>query len=534
MSFLQLEFWIFLLILLFAYYILPKRFQWICLLIGSYIFYCSAGIKTVGFILATTITIWGGALYISKIDDKKELDLIENKKLENPPKTKKEIKQEARQKQRKIFWSVLILNVGILAFLKYFNFTSKNINSIINLIIGKDTEPIKLGLLLPLGISFYTFQSVGYLIDVYNGKYKAEKNLAKFALFVSFFPQIIQGPINRFNKLAVQLYENRNFDLQKFQYGCQLILWGLFKKMVIADRAIVIVNKIFDNNNNNYGGGIIVVGVLFYSLQQYADFSGGIDVAMGISELFGIKMMSNFKRPYFSTSLAEFWRRWHITLGLWMRDYIFYPLALTKTMSNISKTAKKYFGRNFSKVVPVAIANIVVFVVVGIWHGPYWHYVAWGLYNGIIIAMSALLEPVYDWIKRITRVNTECFSYHLFRIIRTFFIVNLGWYFDRANGLRESIRMLYTTVTSFKINQLFDGTILKLGLKAEDFKILIFATIIIFTVSVIQENGIKIRESLSKQNLIFRWAILYALIFIIIGLSYESGNGAGGFMYAQF
>ncbi|NFI55512.1 MBOAT family protein [Clostridium botulinum] len=533
MSFLQFKFWIFLLVLLMAYYILPKRFQWICMLIGSYIFYCFTGIKTVGFILSTTITIWGGALYISRIDDKKELDLAEIKKLENPSKTKKEIKEKAKKKQRRIFWIVLILNIGILAFLKYFNFTSENINSLINLITGNKLEPIRLGLLLPLGISFYTFQSVGYLIDVYNGKYKAENNLAKFSLFVSFFPQIIQGPINRFDKLAIQLYDHRNFDLQKFQYGCQLILWGLFKKMVIADRAIVIVNKVFDNYTS-YGGGITIIGILFYSLQQYCDFSGGIDVAMGISELFGIKMMTNFKRPYFSTSLAEFWRRWHITLGMWMRDYVFYPIALTKTMSKISKKSKKHFGRNFAKVVPVALANIVVFIIVGIWHGPYWHYVAWGLYNGLIIAISALLEPVYDWIKKISKVNTECFSYHLFRIIRTFFIVNLGWYFDRANGLKSSIKMLHNTITNFKVSQLFDGTILKLGLQPHDFKILFIATFILFTISVIQENGIKIRESLSKQNLIFRWAILYALIFLTIGLGYSSGDSLGGFMYAQF
>lgn len=533
MSFLEIYFWIFLSILIIAYYNIHKKYQWICLLIGSYIFYIYAGINTIIFILCTTITIWGGALYISKVEEKKELDLAEFKTIENSTKTKKEIRKEAKQKQRKIFWGILILNVGILAFLKYCNFTLENINSFINLIFEKNSEPIKLGLLLPLGISFYTFQSLGYLIDVYNGKYTAEKNLAKFALFVSFFPQIIQGPINRFDKLATQLYEEKNFDLQKFQYGCQLILWGFFKKIVIADRAVVIVNKVFDNYSN-YGGGIIIVGILFYSLQQYTDFSGGIDIAMGVSELFGIKMMTNFKRPYFSTSLSEFWRRWHITLGLWMKDYVFYPLALTKTMSKLSKLASKHLGKKIAKVIPVAIANIVVFLIVGIWHGPYWHYVAWGLYNGLIIAMSAFLEPVYDWIKKVTKVNTECFSYHLFMILRTFFIVNLGWYFDRANGLKSALNMLYITITNFKINQIFDGSLLKLGLNSKDFVILFIATIILCAISIIQENGIEIRKSLANQNLIFRWIILYCLIFIIIGLSYSTGNSSGGFMYGQF
>ncbi|ACD52930.1 acyltransferase [Clostridium botulinum] len=532
MSFLQFNFWVFLLVAITTYYILPKRYQWICLLISSYVFYTYTGIKTVGYILFTTITTWVGALFISKIEEQKKNELLINKELLTS-KEKKEIKQLVKKKQRKILGSVLLINFVILAFLKYFNFAAENINYLFNIFSENKTNPIKLGLLLPLGISFYTFQSVGYLIDVYNGKYKAEKNLPKFALFVSFFPQIIQGPINRFDKLGSQLYEHRNFDLKKFQYGIQLILWGLFKKLVIADRAIVIVNQIFDNHKN-YGGGLIVLGVLFYSLQQYTDFSGGIDIAMGIAELFGIHMSENFKRPYFSTSLSEFWRRWHITLGAWMRDYVFYPLALTKRMSKITKLANKYLGKRIGKVVPVALANIVVFLIVGIWHGPYWHYVAWGLYNGIIIAISALSEPIYECLRKSTKVNTKCFSYKLFQILRTFFIVNLGWYFDRGNGLCDSFQMLHNTITNFNVIQLLDGTILKLGLKNIDFKILIFATVVLFAVSVIQESGIKVREFLSEQNLVFRWIILYLLIFMIIGLTYSSGNAVGGFMYAQF
>ncbi|NFS10790.1 MBOAT family protein [Clostridium botulinum] len=532
MSFLQFKFWIFLLIAIIAYYILPKKYQWTCLLISSYIFYMYTGIKTVGYILFTTIATWGGALFISKIETQKKNEILTNKD-SLTSKDKKEIKQLTKKKQRKIFWSILLINFGILAFLKYFNFTSKNINYLLNLFLESKKEPITLGILLPLGISFYTFQSIGYLIDVYNGKYKAEKSLPKFALFVSFFPQIIQGPINRFDKLAFQLYEHHNFDLKKFQYGAQLILWGLFKKLVIADRAVAIVNQVFDNYKH-YGGGLIILGVLFYSLQQYADFSGGIDIAMGVAELFGIHMSENFKRPYFSTSLSEFWRRWHITLGSWMKDYIFYPLALTKKMSKITKLANKYLGKKIGKVVPVALANIVVFLIVGIWHGPYWHFVAWGLYNGIIIAISAFLEPFYNWIKSFTKVKTECFSYRLFQIIRTFLIVNIGWYFDRGNGLKSAIQMLHTTVTDLRIMQLFDGTILKLGLNSFDFKILIFATIVLFTVSVIQECGIRVRKFLEEQNLVFRWIILYLLIFVILGLKFESLNSTGGFMYAQF
>ena len=301
MSFLQFNFWIFLCMLILAYYFLPKKLQWVCLLIGSYVFYMFAGIKITGYIIFTTLSVWIGAVLISKINEKKENELIEKKEALTPE-AKKNIRTLAKKKQRIIFWCVLLINFGILGFLKYFNFLSENITGLFNVATGNRIEPIMLGLLLPLGISFYTFQSMGYLIDVYNGKYKAEKNLFKFALFVSFFPQIIQGPINRFDKLADQLYESHKFDLKKFEYGLELILWGLFKKMIIADRAIALVNEVF-NHYDQYGGGITILGVLFYSLQQYADFSGGIDVAMGVAELFGINMSINFKRPYFSISL---------------------------------------------------------------------------------------------------------------------------------------------------------------------------------------------------------------------------------------
>jgi D-alanyl-lipoteichoic acid acyltransferase DltB (MBOAT superfamily) len=532
MSFLQFNFWLFLCVLISAYYLLPKKLQWICLLIGSYVFYAFAGIKTIGYIIFTTFSVWFGTVLISKINEKKENELVEKKEILTPE-VKKSIKNLAKKKQRRIFWGVLLINFGILGFLKYFNFLAGNITGLFNIVTKTKAEPITLGLLIPLGISFYTFQSMGYLIDVYNGKYKAEKNLFKFALFVSFFPQIIQGPINRFDKLANQLYKNHKFDLKKFEYGLQLILWGLFKKMIIADRAVSVVNQVF-NHYDQYGGGVTIVGILFYSLQQYADFSGGIDVAMGIAELFGIDMSINFKRPYFSNSLSEFWRRWHITLGSWMRDYIFYPLALTKRMSKIGKLANKYLGKRIGKVVPVAISNIVVFLVVGIWHGPHWHYVAWGLYNGIIIAFSSILEPFYVWLKRMTNVNTECFSYHLFRILRTFFIVNLGWYFDRAKSFKVSLYMLHNTITNFNFNQLINGTILKLGLKEFDFQVLFVATIILLLVSAMQEKGIKIREFLSEQNLVFRWIVLYVLIFAIISFDASSTNLLGGFMYAQF
>lgn len=532
MSFLQISFYVFLVALLVAYYLLPKKMQWVCLLIGSYIFYLNTGINTIGFILITTITIWAGALMIEKEEEKKRNALKIGKEVLSTEE-KKKLKVQTKKKQRWIFWSILVFNFGILAFLKYFNFASENISDLISLITGKEIEPLQLGLLLPLGISFYTFQSVGYLVDVANGKYKAEKNLFRFALFVSFFPQIIQGPIGRYDKLSEQLHAERKFDIDRIKNALVLMLWGFFKKLIIADRAIVIVSQVFDNYND-YGGAMTVIGVLFYSLQQYADFSGGIDVATGVAELFGIQLAPNFMRPYFSKSLSEFWRRWHISLGAWMRDYVFYPIALTKGVNKMGKFMGKKFGKHIGKVMPVAFANIVVFLIVGIWHGPYWHYVAWGLYNGVILAVSALLEPVYIWMKKLFKVKEESFGYSVFQIARTFFIVNLGWYFDRGNGLIASVKMLKNTVTNFNMSQVNKEMLLGLGLEGSDFIILAIATIILFIVSVLQERNIKIREALFRRNIIIRWVILYALIFGVLMFPANSSDLLGGFMYAQF
>lgn len=503
-----MEFLIFVGIAVIGYYLIPKRFQWIWLLIFSYIYYASSGIKILFFLLYTTITTYGTGRLLDRVNHK---ELPRN---------------EAKSRKRRILIGCLLLNFGMLAVLKYTNFAIENVNAIFHAGISFQK------LILPLGISFYTFQSMGYIIDVYWGKYEAEKNPFRFALFVSFFPQLLQGPIGRFDRLARQLYEQHSFDLLKAQYALQLMLWGFFKKLVLADRAAVVVNQVFQNYTQ-YSGVTNIVAVLMYSIQLYMDFSGGMDVVMGVAALFGVELDQNFKRPYFATSITDFWHRWHITLGTWMKDYIFYPVSLSKWMGKFGKWSKKAFGKKTGRVVPICVANIIVFLVVGIWHGAAWKYTAYGLYNGLIIAISSLLAPLYRKGFEKFHINPKSGAWHVVQILRTFLLVNISWYFDMAVSLSAAFAMMKSTVTGFSLATLTDGSLMMLGLDKLDYMILAMGCLVVFLISFLKERGIQIRESLGRKPLVIRWAVYGMLVFGIPMFGYVMTT-TGGFIYAQF
>ena len=508
MSLISMEFLIFVGIAVIGYYLIPKRFQWIWLLIFSYIYYASSGIKILFFLLYTTITTYGTGRLLDRVNHK---ELPRN---------------EAKSRKRRILIGCLLLNFGMLAVLKYTNFAIENVNAIFHAGISFQK------LILPLGISFYTFQSMGYIIDVYWGKYEAEKNPFRFALFVSFFPQLLQGPIGRFDRLARQLYEQHSFDLLKAQYALQLMLWGFFKKLVLADRAAVVVNQVFQNYTQ-YSGVTNIVAVLMYSIQLYMDFSGGMDVVMGVAALFGVELDQNFKRPYFATSITDFWHRWHITLGTWMKDYIFYPVSLSKWMGKFGKWSKKAFGKKTGRVVPICVANIIVFLVVGIWHGAAWKYIAYGLYNGLIIAISSLLAPLYRKGFEKFHINPKSGAWHVVQILRTFLLVNISWYFDMAVSLSAAFAMMKSTVTGFSLATLTDGSLMMLGLDKLDYMILAMGCLVVFLISFLKERGIQIRESLGRTPLVIRWAVYGMLVFGIPMFGYVMTT-TGGFIYAQF
>lgn len=529
MSFTTLQFFVFIIAGVIVYYLLPKRFQWLWLLLMSYYYYLTFSHKTVVFLLITTLVTYAGGLGLERLNEVSKAYIAEHKG-QITREEKKAYKEKIKKSKRRIVVIMLLLCFGMLAAVKYMNFFIENIDSVVTAIgHGQYIQPVTV--LLPLGISFYTFQSISYIIDVYQGKYKAEKNVLKYALFVSFFPQLLQGPIGRFDRLAHQLYEAHKFDLINIEYGCQRIAWGFFKKMVLADRTAGLVNKVF-NNYTDYGGWYNIVAVLMYCVQLYADFSGGIDIVIGTAELFGIKMDENFKQPFFSKSIGEFWRRWHITLGTWMKDYIFYPFSLSKCMNRFGKWCKKHLPTSIGRTLPICLANLLIFFVVGIWHGAAWKYIAYGMYNGIIIAASNLLEPVYHWGLAKCKINAEGKPWKVFQIIRTFILVNIGWYFDMAVGFMPAMIMMKETFTKMHMSQLTNGNMFKLGMKPADFIIVAFGCLIVFIISVLKEKGISIREAISKRPLVIRWMLYYGLLVVILILGYTGTTS--GFIYANF
>lgn len=529
MSFTTVMFFLFLLVGIIVYYALPKKIQWAWLLIMSYAYYFTFSIKTSLFMVFTTIVVYAGGRWLDKVNTESEAYLSEHKK-DMSRDEKKEYKAAVKKKKRRIAALIIVIAFGVLAAVKYCNFAIENVNAILSL-TGSSKTISFLDIALPIGISFYTFQSVSYVIDVYQGKYRSENNIFKFALFVSFFPQLLQGPIGRFDKLGHQFYEGHSFDLKTVQFGLQRIGWGIAKKVILADRTAPLVNNVF-NNFEMYTGFHYIMAVLMYSVQLYMDFSGGIDIVVGVAQMFGITMDENFRQPYFSKSIGEFWRRWHITLGTWMKDYIFYPLSLSSAMHKFGKWSKKHFGNTFGKTLPVCFSNILIFFIVGIWHGAAWKYIMYGLYNGFIIAFSNLCEPLYHKGIEMCHINPHGRPWMVFQIIRTFILVNIGWYFDMATGLRSALVMMKYSIAGLSTSQLTDGSLFTMGMQLRDYIIVIAGCIVVFIISILKEKHISIRESIAAKPIAVRWLIYYAFIAAILIWGYTGDTQ--GFIYANF
>ena len=399
MTLTSLSFYLLVLALLVLYYLVPKRFQWVVLLIGSYAFYAFVCLRYMGFIVITTLTTYFGARGMDAMTAHMEQTVAAHKQ-DWEREERKAYKKRCKSRRKALMIAILLLNFGILAVLKYYNFFAESMETLFAS-VGLTVSLGHIGLLLPLGISFYTFQSMGYVLDVYREKVPAERNVGKLALFVSFFPQIIQGPIGVYDQLAHQLYAEHRYSFDNIRYGAELILWGFFKKLVIADRAVGMIHTVA-GAYTDYAGTYVLLAALVYALQLYADFSGGIDISRGVAQMFGITMGENFRRPYFSRTLTEYWHRWHISLSSWLRDYIYIPLGgKGKRRQHINLMATMTIG--------------------GLWHGAAWQYVVFGLLHGIILCMERL------GLRRVL----EQLLYHLGRWI---------YLVDAADDLRADIK----------------------------------------------------------------------------------------------
>lgn len=533
MTLTSLSFFGFVFVALVLYYLCPKKYRWAVLLTASYVFYLIVCAKYVVFLIVTTISTWAGALVIGRISLRTKQTIHTHCQTWDAA-AKKQYKKQATRQKRGVLAAVLLFNFGILGVLKYYNFFADSISSLFG-ITGISLSMPTLSLLLPLGISFYTFQATGYLIDVYRDKVTPAQNPAKFALFVSFFPQIVQGPIGFYSDLAHQLYEPHTFSYDNLKSGFQLILWGMFKKLVIADRLVIWVETV-SGSYESYPSAFVLTTVLVYALQLYADFSGGIDISRGVAELFGIRMAENFRRPYFATSISDYWRRWHITLGAWLREYLFFPLAMSGAFQKLGKCCKRRLGKHLGKTIPASLATVIVFLVIGIWHGANWKYVGFGLWNGLVIMLSNLLAPIFQKAARALHLRTKCFSFRLLQMARTFLIVLVGYYFDIAHSFTDALQMMKRSLSCNPMDLLDHETFLSLGLYKSDCLVLAVSTMLLFAVSLLQETRqCTIRQALDRQNIWFQWAVMLCGIFgvLLFGV-YGPGTDASEFVYMQF
>lgn len=532
MEFYSLAFVLFLAVFWLLSRLVPAKTRWCVLLAASLLFYLCLGGTNLLFLLTTAATVWGAGLAMEAAGRacKARLNALQEGAAEKQAlrAARKAARQTLQRRKRLALLAGLLINFGILGYLKYWN-----------VLWGAG------GLLLPLGISFYTFQSISYLIDVYNEKYAAEKNFLHFLLFVSWFPQLLEGPIGRYDRLRPQFFEqNGRITADRAGRAALRILFGLMKKYAVADLLSGGIASIFDGGVSGVEGlpgSVIIFGILLYSAQQYCDFSGGIDIVMGVSSLFGVELTPNFRQPYFAVSLGDFWRRWHISLGAWMRDYVFYPLALLKPMQRFGKWAARRFGRHAGRTLPACAANLVVFFIVGVWHGAELHYVLWGLYNGLVIALSDLLAPTFARAAQALRLRTDTKAFHLFRILRTFIIVNIGWYFDRIVGLPETLICLRNSFTRFEAdrfawgigNTIFAQTGTTRAYTLGGMAIAGAALLVVLADSVLRERGRDVYALLQSRAPVLRWAVCYAMLFLLLGSFMLVGN-AGGFLYANF
>lgn len=530
MLFTSYEFLIFLAVLLGLYYVVPKKAQWWLLLLASGLFYWTANPFYLLFIGVTICTVYCAALLIEKNAQRQDAYIKQHK-----DDFSKEEKKEYKKLQKKIRFRwvafFVFLNIGILAVVKYSNFFFSLLRPFYTLVSGKEEVPV-VSFLVPMGISFYTFQAVGYLVDVYRGTVKAERNLFRFALFISFFPQLVQGPISRYADLSETLFLEHKFEAKTVAYGLQRILWGFFKKLVIADRIFVAVSTTL-LNQEEYQGVYLIIGMIFYTIQLYADFTGGIDVTIGIAQMFGIRVQENFNLPYFSMSLKEYWRRWHISMCNWFRDYVFYPVSSSNALQKFSKFSRKKFGESIGKRLPVYVASFVVWFSTGLWHGANWNFIVWGLANWAVLMISEELEPCYAKFHEKFNVK-EKWGYKVFCMIRTYLLVCCLNLFDCYSNVADTFRAFRSMLCVANWQILFNGGLLNIGLSYLDYGILAGAVLLMSLVSILKCKT-SARDFIAVKPYPVRFAVWFGLFVLVLLMgTYGIGYDSSQFIYNQF
>lgn len=479
MLFNSLSFLVFFPIVVITYFLSPNRYRWVWLLSASYYFYMCWKIEYIFLIIASTLIDYYCGIQMGK--------------------------REEKSKRRPFLLLSLLGNLGLLFLFKYFNFFNNSIHQIFNEFNIFYNVPA-FEVLLPVGISFYTFQTLSYSIEVYKGKQKPEKHLGIFALYVSFFPQLVAGPIERSVNLLPQFYKTNSFDYTRVTNGMILMAWGFFKKLVIADKLGIFVDAIY-NSPHQYTGFPLILATYFFGYQIYCDFSGYSDIAIGAAQIMGIELMRNFERPYFSRSIAEFWRRWHISLSTWFRDYLYIPLG----------------GNRVSE--PRLYLNLmIVFIVSGLWHGANWTFVIWGALHGIYLVFSIALSKVMAKTFYMSKTLLFTPTLNLIKTLITFNLVTFAWIFFRSNSLTDAWYIVTHLFTDIEFTLSFG-----VGFGKTAGIIVIFSIVFMEVVEFVhQQKGLILRQ----QPIIFRWSFYYVVVISILlfGELYSQSR----FIYFQF
>lgn len=496
MQFTSFEFAVFFPVVVLLFYILPEKARQPWLLLASYYFYMGWNAKYALLILFSTVVTYLCGIAMDRIGQ------------ENP------------KRRKAVLVLCLVANLGLLAFFKYFYFFYDTLVAVLH-VFGVELGASRLDILLPVGISFYTFQALGYTIDVYRGDVAAEKNFVHYALFVSFFPQLVAGPIERSGRLLGQIEKishEKMWDFDRVTRGLLMMLWGFFMKMVIADRAAVLVEQVFGIYYMFSGVALLLAAVLFV-IQVYCDFASYSAIAVGTARVLGIELMANFEAPFFSTSIGEFWRRWHVSLSSWLRDYVYIPLG----GSRCSKP-RKYFN------------NMVTFLASGLWHGASWHYVFWGGLNGLYIVIGDILRPWKKKFNTTFHVKTQTFGYRFFQALCTFALFALSLVFFRADTVRDGVYYIQRMFTTFDVWSLFDGSIFYLGLEEKEMHVLWLGILILFLVDAYYARRKAFFDTLVKEQcLAVQYVIVAALLVMILVFGvYGEGYDAAQFIYFQF
>ncbi len=426
--------------------------------------------------------------------------------------------EERGQEKKKILVIALVLTLSVLCVFKYTDFALQILNQILSLFHSGNLlrEP---GIALPIGISFFTLQAAGYLVDVYRGRIPAERNIIDYALFVSFFPQLLAGPIGRAKSLLPQLENPKLPSFRTVEKGFLLFLWGAFLKLVIADRAGVFVDTVYDGfEAGGYAGSVIVLAVILFGLQLYCDFYGYTMMAAGCAGMLGIELAENFSAPYLSASVQEFWRRWHISLSTWFRDYLYIPLGGSRC-----SRARKYGNL------------MMVFLVSGLWHGASWSFVFWGALNGLFLVLAEMLRPFWHRVGAVLRINTAAASFRIFRILINCFVINFTWIFFRGNGLAASLRMIQRIFASFGPGEIMGASLASYGLDSANLLVLAAALLVLLLADLAKYRGRCLSDWLLAQNRLFRELVIAGTVVLIAVIGVWGGTyNASGFIYFQF